>query len=182
MSNALMELGGTFSTVRVWQTLLNLLRDQLPGVDVQAISSSDFNDSGELIMNPPSVRVYFAGKPMQSTSDAQQLSYNSVPRFVVTCADQNLRGGAEHQAMASSALADQVENLLAGARLNLFDGETSEPITLVSTEPIEIVDLGTAYAVGIEVPGIAQYDGPNAGGYTIPAAEQAQQEEAPYGR
>jgi len=170
-----MNLQGTFATLLVWQTLQQLLTDQLNGVDVQSISNADFNADGELIMTPPSIRVFYAGEKAGNFGDAQRLSYNAVQRYMVTCADQSLTAVLADQAMASAALADKVKNILAGARISLVGGEQSEPIAWVGTEPVEVAGVGTAYAVAIEVEGIAQFPGVNAAGYQMSSAEQSAQ-------
>jgi hypothetical protein len=174
MSTLPMNLQSSFASVVAWQTLMQLLTDQMPGVDIQAISNSDFNADGELIMTPPSVRVYYDGDAASALGDAQKLAYNTVGRYMVTCADQDLKSTVD-QAMASAALADYVKGLLCGARLGYPDGEVSEPVTWISTVPVPVTGLGIAYAVGFEVPGIAQFPGTNAHGFTMSAAEQGAQ-------
>jgi hypothetical protein len=152
---------GEFCTNEVWACFTDLLRQQLDGVDVQSITSKDFSDDGELILNPPSVRSFFAGEGAASTSDTQRLSYNVVGRYIVLCANEDLRDPAA-QAKASLNLAGQVKAILAGARLLFPDGETSEPITYVGMEPEPVDGLGVAYAAAFEVPGLAQFAGANA--------------------
>lgn len=152
---------GQFKADQVWDALLDLLIEQLDQVDVASISQRDFSQEGEIILTPPSVRVLFDGESAHSTSDSQRLSYEVVGRFLVMVADQDLRS-AVHQARASAKLAAQAKNLLAGARIVLADGDVSEPVTWVSTQMLPVPDLGIAYALAFEVPGLAQFDGLNA--------------------
>lgn len=178
MATQPISYAGQLSTVEVWQTLLQMLRDQLgsqnPPVDVQAISDKDFNTAGEIIMNPPSVRIFFAGESA-SAIETQKLNYDAVGRYIVACADQDLRS-TQDQALASALLAVKVKAILVGARINLASGDQSEPVAWISTEPMPVVGLGMAYALGIEVPGIAQFPGTNATGYGMTAAEEAAQD------
>lgn len=157
---------GPFSVELCWKVLNQLLIDQLAGVDVQAISDKDYNDNGEVIMTPPSVRTFYAGSRFSSTSDSQRLSYESVGRFIILCADEDRSGDAILQAYASVKLVDQVLDLLAGTRINLPAGDISEPITVTDIEPVPCEGVGTAYGIAIEVPGLAQFSGVNAAGYT----------------
>jgi hypothetical protein len=171
MSAFVLDLTSQLPTEQVWQTLMQMLRDGLFGVDVQAISEKDFNQDGDIIMNPPSVRVFFDGEGASGTSDSQRLSYNAVGRYVVSCADQNLRS-TQAQAIASAALATRVKNVAIGARLQLPNGDVTEPIAWVSTAVMPVAGLGIGYALGFEVPGIAQFPGTNAEGYGMNAMEQ----------
>jgi hypothetical protein len=151
-----------FPMDQAWKTLTALLVAQLNGVDVQEVSDKDFNADGDLIMNPPSVRTYFAGCDYSSTFDNQKLSYDATGKFMLLCAGQNLQSIAA-QAHASAQLADQVCGLIAGARITLPSGDISEPITLKSIDPLPVEEIGIAYGVAIEVPGLAQFPGTNAG-------------------
>lgn len=153
---------GEFATAEVWDAFTALLDGQLGNaVDVQQITTKDFSESGELIMSPPSVRSFFAGEGAASMSDTQRLSYNVTGRYIALCGDENLRSPAA-QAQASLALAGQVKTLMAGTRLLLKSGDTSEPVTYIGMEPEPVEGLGVAYAVAFEVPGIAQFAGINA--------------------
>ena len=156
---------GPFPQKQTWEVLLALLTAQLAGVDVQGITDKDFNQDDEIIMTPPSLRVQYTGAGFHSTTDSQRLSYEAVGRFIILCADEALQDVIS-QAMVSIALADQVCGILAGTRINLPSGDISEPITLVAIEPVPVDGVGMAYAVAIEVPGLAQFAGANASGFT----------------
>ncbi len=154
---------GTLATHLAWQALVTLLTAQLPAFNVAAISDRDFNEAGEIIMDPPSIRIFFAGEVARATSDSQRLSYEVEGRYGVLCADQDLSSVA-NQAFASATLLDQVKSALCGARLLLADGETTEPVQWVNTEPLPVDGIGVAYSLGFVVPGLAQFAGTNAQG------------------
>jgi hypothetical protein len=153
---------GEFKAEQAWDAMVALAADQLDGVDVAAICDKDLNDEGEIIMNPPSARVLFAGEVDLSTSDTQRRSYNAIYRFVILVADQDLSGSSANQARASLLLATIVKRILSGARIVLADGDISEPITYTGMEPVPTQGVGMAYGVAFEVPGLAQFPGTNA--------------------
>lgn len=152
---------GAWNTDQVWDALTALLASQLAGVDCATITDRDFNEDGELIMNPPSVRTFFESETAQATSDSQRLSYLVDGRYTVLVVDQDYRGVTE-QARATIQLVNQVKSILAGARLLLPTGETSEPLQWYATAPQPVDGVGVAYAVGFLVPGLAQFPGVNA--------------------
>lgn len=152
---------GAFAIALAWDALTQMLCAQLAGVDVAEISDRDFNQDDELIMTPPSVRSFFAGEAASSLSDSQRLSYNAVQRYILLCADENL-ASPSGQAMASLVLAERVKEIVIGARISLSTGDVSEPVTYVGCEPQPLERIGVAYAIAIEVPGLAQFPGTNA--------------------
>jgi hypothetical protein len=160
--SGIIGIQGQFKADQAWNALTALLVAQLTGVDVAMIADKDFNDQGEIIMTPPSARIFYAGEIAHSTSDSQRLSYNSVYRFVILVADQDLTAGSANQAAASLKLAITVKAVLAGARLLLTDGDISEPLVYISMEPIPTEGVGMAYGLAFEVPGLAQFPGANA--------------------
>jgi len=153
---------GEFKAEQAWDSLTTLLTNQLDGVDVAKIADKDFNDQGEIIMEPPSARVMYAGEAALSTSDSQRRSYDSLYRFLILVANQDLSGSSANQAEASLKLATIVKRVLAGARIVLSDGDISAPITYIAMEPVPTVGVGMAYGVAFEVPGLAQFPGDNA--------------------
>lgn len=152
---------GVFATDQAWQAIADLLTSQLEDVDCAVISDKDFNENGEIVMQPPSVRVFFAGEIAKATSDSQRLSYEVDGRYAVMVADIDYSSAA-NQAMASAALLAQVKSILAGARIVLSGGDVSEPVQWVSTEPQPVEGVGMAYCLGFIVPGLAQFPGTNA--------------------
>lgn len=152
---------GAWNTDQVWDAMTALLASQLAGVDCATVTDKDFNEDGELIMNPPSARVLFAGEAASATTDSQRLSYLVDGKFAVLVADQDYRGITE-QARASIQLVNQVKGILCGARLLLPTGETSEPVQWTGTDPLPVEGIGAAYVVNFIVPGLAQFPGTNA--------------------
>jgi hypothetical protein len=160
-----MTTQANFPQDQAWRVLNAMLDEQLAGVDVQPVSVRDY-DGDELILLPPCVRTYFGGSVFTSLSDTSRQNYDGVNRFFALCADEDRGPDAINQAYASANLAVKVCGILAGARINLPSGDQSEPITLVAIEPLPAAGLGMGYAVAVEVPGLAQYPGTNADGYT----------------
>jgi phage gp37-like protein len=159
--STVVDVQGQFKTDQAWHALTQLVNSQLDGVDVKEITSKDFNDQGVLILEPPSVRIFYAGENATSTSDTQRLSYDAVLKFIILCADQDLRGVMD-QAKASLRLVALVKAIVIGSRIQLADGDLSEPITYVANEPLPVDGLGIAYGIAFEVPGLAQFPGVNA--------------------
>lgn len=153
---------GEFKAEQAWDAIAELLADQLDGVDVAKIADKDFNDKGEMIMDPPSVRVLFFGEVARSTSDSQRRSYDVIGQYLILVADQDLSGSSANQAEASLKMATRVKPILAGSRILLSGGDVSEPVTYVSMEQLAVDGVGTAYALAFEVPGLAQFAGINA--------------------
>ena len=148
------------ATDQIWGALSALLTAQMPGYDVAVISERDFNEKGELVMNPPSARVFFAGEAARATSDSQRLSYEVEGRYGVLCADQDLTSIAD-QAFASARMLAAIKDALCGARLALPTGETTEPVQWLSTDPLPVEGVGVAYSLAFLVPGLAQFSGVN---------------------
>jgi hypothetical protein len=141
--------------------LVDLLKLVLSSVSVATVGEQDINDSDELVFRAKSVRVMFDDTQYSDTGDNQGLTYNAVHKFLIFCAGEDLRS-KEAQRKASLALVRQVLNQVVGARLSLEDGSKSEPVYPTGTGKFMQEDLGTVYIVGIGVPGIAQFTGPNA--------------------
>jgi hypothetical protein len=158
---------GAYPQELAWKTLNAMIAEQLgAGFDVQSLSEKDFNQSGQLIMTPPSVRTFFAGARYSSTSDSQRLSYEVVGEFLVLAVATDGTAGPTLQAEASAQLADQICQFLAGARIKLSTtGDISEPITLCGFEAMPVEGVGTAYGIAIELPALAQFPGTLAAGY-----------------
>lgn len=152
---------GEFKADQSWDALLALLVAQIPKVDIQALAFKDFDGNGELVLNPPSIRVFFDGEGPSSLSDSQRLSYDVVGRFMVICLDQDY-SSPQAQAIASAKLAGVVKTIAIGARLILSDGDISAPLTWISTDMVPVPGVGVGYTLGFEVPGLAQFPGANA--------------------
>jgi hypothetical protein len=141
----------------------DLLREQLDAdIGVESLGIRDFNDDEQLILKTPAVRTRYGGKKFRKMHDNTAQNYDVLPVVEVWCADEDL-SSKEAQREISKGLSDQVESVLAGARVPLGEaGEMSEPIELLDLQPFPQDILGMVYILTVGVPGIAQYPGGNA--------------------
>ena len=156
-----MAFTGEFAIDLVEDALIALLTAQLVDVDVAATAAKDFDDNGNLILNPPSVRTQFAGETASSFEN-QHLNYDVDQNYLVLCLDQDLGPVAQVQRTKSAQLLGTVKHLLIGARLALADGSVSEPVRYVQADPLPVEGIGTAFVAMFAVGGIANFAGVNA--------------------
>lgn len=161
MTTPATPIQGEFAIEQTWDAIEDLLRAQLDGVDVDSIGEKDFDEQGDLTINPPAVRVCFLEETMAAPVETQNATYNGEQLFAVICAAEDLRG-TQAQRLASLRLASQVKHVLVGARLWLDDGTQTEPIIAAGTRPLPTAAMGMAYVAGFIVPNIAQFSAPNA--------------------
>ena len=154
-------VAGEFAFEQTWDAMQELLADQLISVDVAAAGERDFDDEGNLILQPPAVRGLFVLSRAEAFEN-QKTAYNETQQFAVMCVEEDLSGDAQEQRRKSGRLAARVKRVLVGARLRLADGETAGPVAYTGVEPFEVAGVGKAYIVGFEVSGIAQFQGGNA--------------------
>ena len=155
-------IAGEFAFDATWDAIQALLSAQLPqGTDVAPAGEKDFDDEDNLILTPPAVRGVFVLSRAEQI-ETQALAYSERQEFAVMCVDQDLSADTQAQRRSSAQLAAQVKHILVGARITLPDGSICGPLVYVATEPFPVRDIGFAYIVGFEVPGIAQFAGPNA--------------------
>lgn len=155
--------------------LLQLLTTALPtaygaalgsgpvSIDIDSLGDTDFNEDGQLVLNPPSLRLRFKDEPYDPAHDNQRVTYQSHQFYEVLCFESSLRSKAD-QRKQTLVLVRVVLDQLAGARLLLADGSKSLPISIVSVTLIE-ADSGPVdqlYSVLIDVEGFAQFSGVNA--------------------
>ena len=151
-----------FAIDQVWTAIQQLLAEDLGGtIDVDCIGTQDFDEDGELTISPPAARVLFIGETAKGF-ESQNQSYNAEQAFAVLCADEDLGPDPQDQRIASVKLAGRVKHVLTGARLQLADGEQSEPVLYVKTDPLPTSGTGMAYVAQFLVGGIAQFSAPNA--------------------
>lgn len=132
-------------------------------VDIAGLGDKDFDADGQLVLQPPSLRVRFGGAHYNNLRDNQRLSYEAGVPFEVLCFESSLRSKIDERKQ-TLVLVATVQNQLAGARLALADGTSSGPIAMKSVQLV-ITDAGPVdqlFAILVEVLGIAQFDGPNA--------------------
>jgi len=157
-----------FQIADVEAALIALLNTSLPtaygtSVDIDSIGDKDFLDDGTLTLQPPSIRVRFAGAKYDNLRDNQRLSYEASLLFEVMCFESSLRSKADER-LQTLQLVQVVQDQLAGARLALADGTSTMPVELDSVSPV-ITDSGPVdqlYAIVFAVNGIAQFSGTNA--------------------
>lgn len=132
-------------------------------IDVQSLGSSDFDEKGRLVLQPPSLRVRFMGTAFPNLRDNQRLTCEAQHLFEIWCFESSRRS-LEDERLQTLVLVATVENQLAGARLTLTDGTTTLPISLKGVALIEDdkLPIDQYYAVRIQIEGPAQFDGPNA--------------------
>jgi len=116
--------------------LLALLKANLAtaygsGISIDSLGDKDFDENGALALQPPSVRVRFAGADYKPLHDNQRLTYQAGDLFELLCFQSSLRDPAD-QRRQTLVLAATVQDQLAGARLTLSDSEKTYPITMKS--------------------------------------------------
>lgn len=134
-------------------------------VNIDALGEDDFNDEGRLVLDPPSVRVRFVAASYETLRDNQRLTYQGKMPFQILCFESSLRSSADERKQ-TLVLVATVQDQLAGARLTLADTTETMPITVKSVALVE-TDQGPVdqlFSIEIEVEGIAQFSGVNAGG------------------
>jgi hypothetical protein len=153
---------GEFAIDQVWTAIQALLSQELGSrVNVDAIGTQDFDEEGEVTITPPAARVLFVGEVAKGF-ETQSSAYNAEQAFAVLCADEDLGVDPQAQRIKSVQLAGRVKHILTGARIQLTDGEQSEPVIYVKTDPLPTSGTGMAYIAQFLVGGIAQFAAPNA--------------------
>jgi hypothetical protein len=168
-------VSSTFRIDYVEAALLALLNANLPAayaaalgvasvpMDIDSLGDNDFNEDGQLTLQPPSIRVRFAVADYENLRDSRRLTYQANPQFDILCFESSLRSKADERKQ-TLVLVGVVQDQLSGARLNLTDGAKSMPITLgrlalVETEQGPVDQL---FAQTIVIEGFAQFSGANA--------------------
>lgn len=149
--------------------LLVLLQTKLPTaygspVDTQSLGDKDFDDDGNLVLQPPSTRLRFRGAGYDNLRDNQRLTYEAGLTFEVLCFQSSLRGKADER-LQTLQLVAAVQDQIAGARLALQDGSRTQPITMVAVELVETESgpVDQLFSVRFLVQGVQQFSGANAG-------------------
>jgi hypothetical protein len=147
--------------------LLALLAAKMPAayganVDIESLGDKDFDDNGRLTLQPPSLRVRFAGAGFNNLRDNQRLSYQVGDLFEVLCYESSLRSKADARNQTLVLVAAALDQL-AGARLVLADGTKTMPLTIKSVELVVVEEgpVDQLYSIALDIEGIAQYSGAN---------------------
>jgi phage gp37-like protein len=132
-------------------------------VNIDSLGDKDFDDDGRLILQPPSVRVRFAGADYKNLHDNQRLSYQGAVPFEILCFESSLRSRADERKQ-TLVLVATVQDQLAGARLALADSTQSMPIAMQSVKLVSTDEgpVDQLFSIVITVEGIAQFSGANA--------------------
>ncbi|HLJ87757.1 MAG TPA: phage protein Gp37 [Candidatus Angelobacter sp.] len=139
--------------------LIAVLRSSplLPGVQVDGLSSKDFDEQGNLVAIPPAALVMFDATQDNPSQDPTRKTYQTYHDFLVFVGAQDLRT-AQQERSSAQALVDSVRATLAGQRLPL-DGGTSQtgPVELAGVSAEQYGKDGTWYSVRVRVQAIAQF-------------------------
>jgi hypothetical protein len=168
-------VSSTFRIDYVEAALLQLLNANLPAaygvalgatsasIDIDSLGDEDFDAEGQLVLQPPSVRVRYLGADYNTLRDNQRLTYQTAPQFELLCFESSLRSKADER-IQTLVLVACVQDQLSGARLNLADGSKTMPITMVDVRLVEgnAAGVDQLFSVRIGIEGIAQFSGANA--------------------
>jgi hypothetical protein len=161
-------MSSAFRIDYVEAALLALLNAKLAGaygskVNINSLGDADFNENGDLVLKPPSIRVRFAGGDYDPLRDNQRLTYEAGFPFEVLCFESSLRSKADERKQ-TLVLVSVVQDQLAGARLLLADGSKTMPIEMKSVSLVasEEGPVDQLFSVIVLVKGIAQFSGANA--------------------
>jgi hypothetical protein len=165
----------TFRVDYVEAALLALLNAGMPAayatelsvasapIDINSLGDEDFNEDGQLVLNPPSMRLRFLGAPYNNLRDSRRLTYQTEPNYELWCYESSLRSKADERKQTLVLVSVAVDQL-AGARINLQDGAKSMPITIVDVRLVETQQgpVDQLFSILFAVEGIAQFSGVNA--------------------
>lgn len=161
-------MSSSFRIDYVEAALLALLNSNLAAaygtkVNIDSLGDKDFDDDGRLVLQPPSVRVRFAGAEYENLHDNQRLTYEGGLPFEMLCFESSLRSKADERRQ-TLVLVATVQDQLAGARLVLADGSKTMPIEMKSVSLVasEEGPVDQLFSIVVLVKGIAQFSGANA--------------------
>lgn len=131
-------------------------------IDIDSLGDGDFDEDGQLILQPPSIRLRFLGAD-DDARENQKLTYQTPMIYELLCFESSLRSKAD-QRNQTLILVSVVRDQLAGARLKLSDGSKTEPIRLVDVRLVDGAANGIdqLFSVQVEIRGFAQFSGANA--------------------
>ena len=158
-----MAASSMFLPLTVDQAVQTFLKANLTDVNVGSIGELDTDESGELVFDPPCARTMYQSAEFGEAADNLQLTYDDASHTIdIWCADENL-ASLEAQRQQSLAVISQLLPVIAGARIPLSDGSTTEPVRLVRVQAAlqgaNGAPVRTVYVVTVEIPGIAQFPG-----------------------
>lgn len=161
-------MSSTFRIDYVEAALLTLLNTNLAAaygspVNIDSLGEDDFDENGQLVLQPPSVRVRFVADAYNTLRDSRRLTYQTQPEFDLLCFESSLRSKADERKQTLVLVASVIDQL-AGARLNLEDSSKSMPITIIDVRLVETEQgpVDQLFSIRVAVEGIAQFSGVNA--------------------
>jgi hypothetical protein len=127
------------------------------GAQVQALSSKDFDEQGNIIVMPPAVLVFFEGGQDSANGDMVRTAYKSEYSFCIFCGAADL-SSTDNERNSAYALIAAVRKAVAGARLplDLAQNKTG-PVGLAGINPEQFDANGAWYSQKISVPMTAQF-------------------------
>lgn len=132
-------------------------------VDIQSLGTKDFDSDGRLVLQPPSLRIRFAGASFDPLRDNQRLTYEAKFAFDILCFQTSRRSLSDAR-LQTLQLVAVVQDQLAGTRMQLEDSSWTLPITLRAVELVEAPELPVdqLFNVPILIEGPSQFSGVNA--------------------
>ncbi len=150
-----------FKVKDVEQALITTLKgnSQLTSLKAQidALSSKDFDQQGDLIVRSPAVLVFYDQTIDEPRGDTTRKTYLTFHEFAILCGTRNLTSVDSERADCEH-LVDTVRAALAGQRLTIDSGGfITPPVELNGVSREQYDAKGTVYAARIKVEAIAQF-------------------------
>jgi hypothetical protein len=132
-------------------------------VNIDSLGDDDFDEDGQLVLQPPSLRVRFRDDPYNPARDNQRLTYQSHQSYEILCFESSLRSKAD-QRKQTLVLVSVVLDQLAGARISLADSSKTFPVSVLGVTRVD-ADGGPVdqlFSILVDIEGFAQFSGVNA--------------------
>jgi hypothetical protein len=148
-----------FKSADVESALLDVLGAAMTGVTVEKLTSASISDDGILTAVPPYVGLLYDGSQDAALRGPARRDYNVDHAWLVLCGAHNLRDKGNSEDTDAKALISRVRAAVAGVRLTLADGDSTEPIALAGSQLFQFDSNGTWYSQRIVVSDVAQFPG-----------------------
>lgn len=149
-------MANQFTADQVEAALLQLLSDAFGATPVRALTDSDVNEMGDLVVDTPCVLLRLEDEVEDSSGDHLKINYEAQQAWLVIVGARNLRSVAAERTSAYGMI-ETAKEALAGAKLALDNGSFSYPIELSRASLLQFDKNGTFYALAVMVPGNAQF-------------------------
>lgn len=147
-----------FKVEDVEKALLGMIAPAFEDADVSKIVSNDLDADGYLIAPMPAIRVLYDSTSDQAARGTSRLVYETAHTFQILCGARNLRSKADEDT-DTKKIVTRMRALLAGAKLALPDGETSEPLMLAGVQRFQFDANGMWYALTVVASSTSQFTG-----------------------